>query len=184
MKTAALVVTALLTPGSIASAQPFVSGDAARDLVSALDRSRLDAIATADPAQPGAFVAALKIQGGRLLVIHARHPSEAAIQQRLAAGQYRDVYLDLQGTPTREGTFFVQDAGGDGLSGTLSESSGVDVLYEDGQRQTIFNGDKITQHLTAAEYDAKLAAADVRYARLLTLLTTAVPETNEQSALH
>lgn len=183
MKTAAVILLALLTPASIAGAQTFASDDAARDLVSALDRSRLDAIAAVDPAQPGTFVAALKIQGGRLLVIQARHPSVTAIQQRLATGQYRDVYLDLQGTPTPEGTFFVQDAGGDGLSDS-SGSSGVDVLYEDGQRQTIFNGDKVTQHLTAAEYDAKLAAADVRYARLLTLLTSAVPETNEQSALH
>ena len=39
----------------------------------------------------------------------------------------------------------------------------------------------IAQHLTAAEYDAKLAAADSRYAHLLTLLTSAVREMQEQS---
>jgi hypothetical protein len=174
MKTAAVVLIALLTTGSIAAAEVFVSADAARDLVSALDRSGLDAIAAVDPQEPGMFVAALKIAGTRLLVIHARHPSLAAIQQRLSAGQYRDVYLDLQGTPAPDGTFFVQDAGADGIG---PGSSGVDVLYEDGQRQTIFNGDTITQHLTAAEYDAKLASADSRYARLLTLLLAALSET-------
>ena len=183
MKTTALVLLALLTSVSIAHAQALASGDAARDLVSALDRSGLDAIAAADPEEPGAFVAALRIPGGLLLVIHARHPSGAAIQQRLAADQYRDVYLDLQGTPTQEGAFFVQDAGADGIRDKAPGSSDVDVLYEDGRRQTLFNGDKTTQHLTAAEYDAKLAASDMHYARLLKLLSSALHETTEQSAL-
>jgi len=178
-----LVMLALLTTGSIAGAQAFASADAARGLVSLLDRYRLDAIATVDPEEPGTFVAALYIPGGQLLVVHARHPSVDGIRQRLAARQYREVYLDLQGTPTREGKVFVQDARADGILSAVPGSGDVDVLYEDGQRQTLFNGDVITQHLTAAEYDAKLATADARYARMLTLLTSAVRETQEQSAL-
>ena len=184
MKRVAPILCALLTAGSIVGAQTFASGDAARELMSSLERLGLEAIATVDPAEPGVFVAALKIQGGRLLVVQARHPSVDGLLQRLAARQYRDVYLDLQGTPTREGKVFVQDAGADGIFSTLPGSVDVDVLYEDGQRQTLFNGDVKTQHLTAAEYDARLAAADARYARLLTLLTSALREREEHSALH
>jgi hypothetical protein len=183
MKKVALVVSALLTASSLVGAQVFPSGDAARGLMSLLDRHRLDAIAAVDPAEPGTFVAALKIESGRLLVVQAQHPSVAGILQRLAAHQYRDVYLDLQGTPTREGKFFVQDAGADGILSTLPGSVDVDVLYEDGERQTLFNRDLAAQHLTAGEYDARLAAADARYARVLTILTSALRETQEQSAL-
>lgn len=183
MKKMALVLVALLTASSVGGAPVSASGDSARGLLSLLDRIGLDAIATVDPSEPGTFVAALKIPGGRLLVVHARHPSVDGLLQRLAAHQYRDVYLDLQGTPTPAGKFFVQDAGADGVRSTLPRSVDVDIVYEDGQRQTLFNGDPTTQHLTAAEYDTKLAAADARYARLLTLLTSALRETKEQSAL-
>jgi len=183
MKSAALVFIALLTAGWPVATQASASGDAARGLLSMLDQAGLDAIATVDPKQPGTFVAALKVQGGRLLVVQARHPSVDGLLQRLAAHQYRDVYLDLQGTPTPEGKFFVQDAAADGILSTLADSVDVDVLYEDGQHQTLFNGDLIAQHLTAGEYNARLAAADARYARLLTLLTSALRETKEQSAL-
>jgi len=183
MKRMALVFLAVLTSASILGAQRFASGDAAHRLMTALDRLGLEAIAAVDPAEPGTFVAALKIQGGRLLVVQAQHPSVDGLLQRLAARQYRDVYLDLQGTPTQKGKFFVQDAGANGILTTLSGSVEVDVLYEDGQRQTLFNGDLIAQHVTAEQYAARLSAADERYTRLLTLLTSALHITTEQSAL-
>jgi hypothetical protein len=170
----------LLTGGAILHAQAFASADAAHELVVVLDELRLDAIATADPAEPGAFVAALYIPGSQLLVVHARHPSVEGVLQRLTMHQYREVYLDLQGTPTRDDKFFVQDAGADGILSALSGSGDVDVLYEDGGHQTLFNGAN-AQHLTPAEYDAKLVAADARYARLLALLTSAVHETRLQT---
>ena len=183
MRRMALVLLALVMAGTILGAKTSASGDAAHELITALDRLGLDAIAAVDPTEPDTFVAALKIQGGRLLVVQARHPSVDGLRQRLAARQYRDVYLDLQGTPTQKGKFFVQDAGANGILTTLPGSVEVDVLYEDGQRQTLFNGDLNGQHVTAAEYEARLAAADVRYARLLTLLRSALRETTEQSAL-
>jgi hypothetical protein len=170
---------ALLLSGGIASpqAQAFASADAARSLTRALEQRSLDAIAVADPAEPGTFVAVLYIPGGQLLVVSARHPSVEGVGHRIAMRQYRDVYLDLQATPTPEGKFFVQDARADGILSALPGSGDVDVLYEDGVRRTLFNGDIQVQHLTPAEYDVELAAADARYARLLMLLTSAVHQT-------
>lgn len=154
-------------------AQAFASVNAARTLTWTLQQQSLDAIAAADPAAPGTFVAALYIPGGMLLVVSARHPSTEAVAHRIAMRQYREVYLDLQATPTVQDKFFVQDAGADGILSALPGSGDVDVVYEDGVRRTLFNGDSRAQRLTPSEYDAKLAAADVHYSRLLTLLTAA-----------
>jgi hypothetical protein len=159
---------------SMPQAQSFASADAARGLTRALEQRGMNAIATADPAEPGTFVAALYIPGGQLLVVSARHPSVDGVAHRIALRQHRDVYLDLQGTPTPEGKFFMQDADADGILSALPGTGSVDILYEDGARRTLFNGEIQAQHLTPAEYDARLAAADARYARLLTLLTSAV----------
>ena len=87
------------------SAQAFLSADAACDLVYALDGSGLHAIATADPEEPGRFVAALYIPGSQLLVVSALHPSVDAVAYRISRREYREVYLDLQGSPTPEDKF-------------------------------------------------------------------------------
>jgi len=42
--------------------------------------------------------------------------------------------------------------------------------------QTLFNSQPKAQKLTPAQYAARLAATDARYARLLTLLTAAARE--------
>jgi hypothetical protein len=170
-----LLATVLLVTVAVDSlAQSFLSADAARDLVYALDASGLHAIAAADPEEPGRFVAALYIPGSQLLVVSARHPSVEGLGYRISMRQYREAYLDLQGSPTPEGKVFVQDAGADGILSVLPGSGDVDVLYEDGVRQTLFNGDIEAQHFTSAEYNAKLATADARYDRLLKLLIAAV----------
>ena len=157
------------------AAEGFLATEAVRGFVSARDVAGVETIAAADPAEPGAFVAAMYVRGGQMLLVSSRHPSVEALTHRIAARQYRDVYLDLQGTPTPERKFFVQDSGADGMSNAL-EGGGVDVLYEDGVTQTLFNGKPKAQNLTAAQYAARLAAADARYARLLTVLTAAVRE--------
>ena len=172
-----LLMTAMsLVHVRAAPAAEFASADAARQLTRALDAAGITAIAAAEPADTGTFVAALYIPGSQLLVVSARHPSVDGLAHRIAARQYREVYLDLQGSPTPQGKFFVQDAAADGILSAGRNGGDVDVLYEDGATQTLFNGDSDAQDLTESEYEAKLIAADARYARLLTLLTTAVGE--------
>jgi hypothetical protein len=167
-----LVAAALAASLPIAarSPAPTASAQAARSLVYLLDNGQRQAVAAVDPAEDGAFVAALYIPGGQLLVVRARHPSADAVRYRIDAGQYREVYLDLQATPDPKGKFFVQDANANGILSAVQGSGDVDVLYEDGVRQTLFDGKARAQGLTAAEYDAKLAAADAKYADMLKLL--------------
>jgi hypothetical protein len=157
----------------------FASSDAARELVDLLDGRGLDAIATSDPMEPGTFVAALYVPGSQLLVVRARHPSVEGVIHRISMSQYREVYLDLHGSPTPQGKFFVHDSGADGILSAAPGNGDVDVLYEDGVRQTLFNGDARTQHMTSTEYEKKLAYADTYYAQLLNLLASAVRKDGE-----
>ncbi len=171
---ASAVTLVLGCPGVGASSSRLESSNAARSLVDLLEAKHLSAIAAPDPADTGTFVAALYVPGSQLLVVSTRHPSADAVLYRIAARQYREVYLDLQGSPVREGKFFIQDSGADGIVAGGRGSGDVDILYEDGVRQTIFNGDTRAQHLSKADYESRLARADSSYARLLMLLVSQI----------
>jgi hypothetical protein len=161
-------------------ARAFASSEAARELVEILDGRGLNAIATSDPMEPGTFVAALYVPGSQLLVVRARHPSLEGVLHRISMSEYREVYLDLHGSPTPKGKFFVHDSGADGILSAVPGSGDVDVLYEDGVRQTLFNGNARAQHMTSTEYEKKLEYADTYYARLLTLLASAARTSGEK----
>lgn len=167
------VIMVAISAIAVAAAQEGASSKAAPSLVSALNESGLDSIASVDPTEPGAFIAALHIKGGQLLVVRARHPSVDAISARLAARQFRDVYIDLQATPTPQGKVFVMDSGADGLPADAAQSANVDVVYEDGTRQTMFNGAR-AQNLKEDAYLKQLHDADLEYTRLLNVLNTAI----------
>jgi hypothetical protein len=156
-----------------ANAEESPSAAAARHLIAALNAFEPEAIATSDPARPDTFVAALHIPGSQLLVVRQHYSAAEALRQRIALSQFRDVYLDLQGSPAVAGEFFVQDSGADGILDVERGSGAVDVVYEDGVRQTVFNGDFERHHLTRAAYLERLAIADAEYARLLRLLASA-----------
>jgi hypothetical protein len=167
------VVFTLVAGFGIAAAQEAASSPAANDLIRALNEAGLESIASIDPTEPGAFVAALHIKGGQLLVVRARHPSADALSARLAARQFRDVYMDLQATPTPQGKLFVMDSGANGLPADAAPPAHADVMYEDGTRQTMFNGARAQQQ-SAGEYRQRLQEADTKYTRLLKLLLAAI----------
>jgi hypothetical protein len=164
---------ALICAGGIhvgAESVPSASSALAHSLSEVLTTKKLDAIAARDPSEAGRFVGALLVPGLQLLVVSAVHPSAAALDQRIAMHNFRDAYLDLQGTPTPTGKYFVQDSGADGIQDNAP--SGVDVVYEDGARQVIFS--RKLSSLRGDAYEAALVAADKRYAQMLTILVDAV----------
>ena len=167
------VMFAVLSAFGIEAAQDGASATATPHLISALNEAGLESIATIDPTEPGAYVAALHIKGGQLLVVRARHPSVDALSARLAARQFRDIYMDLQATPTPQGKVFVMDSGADGLPSDSDQPLEVDVVYEDGTRQIMFNGAR-AQKLSANDYRQQLKDADAKYTRLLNVLITAL----------
>jgi hypothetical protein len=175
MKMLLTSIVGLTFAASVAASQTVVSATATRNLLEAMEQAGLEAIATVDPTEAGAFVAALHIKGGQLLVVRAHHPSVEALSARVAAGQFRDAYIDLQATPPSQGKWFLMDTGADGLPDPSDDAANVDVMYEDGTRQTMFNGAR-AQKLSASAYAQKLMAADADYSRLLKLLTAAAEQ--------
>lgn len=156
-----------------ASADDWHSTQATRSLVQQMESSRMDAVAVRDPDRPERFIAALRLPG-QLLVVSATHPSVDLVAQRLEQGDFRDVYLDLQGTPARDSKFFIHDMDADGLS-VDGRGEAYDIVYDGGQTLTC-NGRWKDAKMKEAEYHDRLAKADARYARMLGLLAGAVSE--------
>jgi hypothetical protein len=155
-------------------AQGSTSTDAATELVRLLEESGLEAVAARHPYERDRFVAALYVPESQLLVVSAKYPVPAVLELRLADRAYRDIYTDLHVTGIREGQFFVEDLGADGLRASRQPGEPFDILYEGAARRTLFDGNWDAQRLTETEYRRRFAAADRRYAELLSALTAAV----------
>jgi hypothetical protein len=155
---------ALLSVGL--SAQDSLSASPAHDLSELLTARKLDAVATKDPKESDRFIAALFLPESQLLVITARYTVPSLLEEKLAKRLYRDVYGDLHGASVQESKIFFQDLGADGLHAEGDHA--VDVMYERGVAQTIFDGRK---HGQAGKSDAdRFGKADAKYSRLLSLL--------------
>lgn len=151
-------------------AQGSASAPLARELTALLDRHQLDSIAARMPGEPDGFVAALYHANSQLFVISTRYAAPSLLREQIWNRHYRDVYSALHGAGERQGRFFVLDLGADGFAPMNEQDAHVDVLYEDGVKQTTFNGNWDSQNLSKAEYQRQLAAADARYAKMLDVL--------------
>ena len=159
-------------------AHEFASPSLAKRLTVVMANNGLEAIAARDPREPTRVTAALAFPGSQLLVVSGPYPDLASLDQVLANRQYRDVYSVLQQPSITAGKVFFQDLGCDGLR--TGDDGSVDILYENGKTQTVFNGDWKSQRLTQTVYEKRLQDADARYAQLLTDLLSAL----QQNALH
>ena len=159
---------ALFCTVSSASAQEPKSHAAAKQLTDALDRVKLDAIAAADPSEPGVYVAALYFQGAQLLVVSAKYSAPTLLNDKLAKKDYRDVYIDLNAASIAGTKIFVMDQGCDGL--VAKPGDGPADSWEQGNKSITFDGDWKRAKMSEEEYTKSFTAADERYARILTLL--------------
>ena len=164
----AVCLSALASGPSLAADGPQ-SPDLAKRLVSAMTARQLDAIAAADPAEPGRYIAALAFPGVQLLVVSAPHPAAEYLKLQLTKRQFREVYGLLQNGVNVE-RFFFHDMGCDGLQPAADI---VDVLYE-GTKHTRFDGKWDVQSMSAEAYAQKVRQTDEQYARALTVLLEAV----------
>ena len=158
---------ALTLAATAAPAANPASAELAKQLVTTLTAGGLGAIAARDPEAPDRAIAALAFPDSQLLVVAAPYPDAAGLDALLANKMYRDVYAALQQPSFNKGKVFIQDLGCDGLQ---SGPESVDVMYEDGKTQTIFDGNWKKQKISESEYQKRIKAADERYARLLSVL--------------
>ena len=169
-KTLSLVCVAacVAVASSEAGAQGARSSKVASELASLMKERQLDAYAAQDPEVPNRFIATLLIPDVQMLVVSAEYATPGELQAQLAQKNYRDVYAALHQPATAQSRFFLIDLACDGLR---ADGEAVDILYEKGTTQTLFNGEWKTQGLSEADYKKRFEDAEARYTRLLTVLT-------------
>jgi len=170
-RVASLALSFTLVSGllSVAAAQsPPKSAAAAKHLAEVLDKLKLEAIAAPDATDPGTFVAALYFQGAQLLVVSAKYSAPTLLVAKLAKKDYRDVYIDLNAASIAGSKIFVMDQGCDGLVAKPGDSAAD--TWEQGTTNTVFDGDFKKAKISEEEYGRAFAAADEKYARILSSL--------------
>ena len=143
----ALAAVALAAP---AQAQESESAPLAAELSELLSAAGMGAIAAQDTVDEDRFVAALSFPGS-LLVVSARYEVPLYVEQKIADGEYREVYIDLNAASIPQTKVLITDTGADGLS------SGGD------------SADMVDTGSGPARYDGD-ADADAQYSRMLRAL--------------
>lgn len=169
--TAALAFLFVSLACAPAHAQQSQSEPVAKELEQLLQKQKLDSIAAMDPGGEDRFVAALYFPG-QLLVVSAKYAAPALLREQLLKREYREVYLQLQGASVREGKFFVQDLGANGLQPARAANEQFDIIYESVTNRIAFDGEWRDQKMSEEEYRQKFASADKQYAGLLSALIT------------
>jgi hypothetical protein len=165
---AAVLFALALVPAGAAAPQESKSSAVAKELAQALDAAKMDAIATADPADPTAFVAALYFQGSQLLVVSAKYSAPSLLVTKIGAKDYRDVYIDLQSASVAGSKVFVQDHLANGLLLKPVDDGAADIW--EAAKPVSFDGDWKKAKMSETDYMKAFTDADQRYTEMLTLL--------------
>ena len=160
----------VLTVGSVAAtAQTSDSASLAAELSQLMDGAGLSAAAAEDPAEDERFVAALYFSGRQILAVSATYSAPLLLQEKIAAGNYRDVYIDLNSASDPASRVFVDDLGADGLQAEPIENGPHDT-YDRGGRSLTLDGDWSRQQMSEDEYRQAFGEADDDFADILKLL--------------
>ena len=122
----------------------------AEELAQLLNDAQLDAIAAKDSEGTDRYVAALAFPG-QLIVVSARYEVPMYVEAKISNGEYREVYLDLNGASIPDTKVLITDVGADGLMRGDETADMVDT----GSGPALFDGD---------------ADAEVQYVRMLNAL--------------
>jgi hypothetical protein len=171
VRTCLAVVVVWSFAGS-AYGQPSKSAALAKELTSALDAAKLEAIAAKDPSEPDVFVGALYFSGVQLLVVSAKYAAPQAMTEQLAKKNYRDVYLDLFSASVAGTKVSVTDLGANGLVAEPERNEPFDTY--DAGKPLSFDGDWDQQKISEADYKKAFAAADEKYSQMLAALLAQV----------
>ena len=166
-----LIASAQGDTGDSALAQESVSAPLAAELSKLMTERQLSATANKDTGDDDRFVAALSFPG-QLLVVSARYSPAFIMEQKIADGQFQEVYLDLNGASVAGTKIQITDAGANGLR---AADETVDVV-DQGSGMIRLDGDPSGQQLSRIEYRDAVAEIDVQYARMLKALLAGTTE--------
>lgn len=165
------LVLALVFPCR-AEAQESQSAALAKELASLLEQRKQDCIAAHHPAAPDQFVAALYFPN-QLLVVWARYVAPAALNEKLARKECRDVYSDLNSASIPDTKIFISDLGADGLRAKREENQPFDSQDMKG-KDFRFDGNWREDKMSEEDYMKVYAQADESYAAALRALIAAL----------
>ena len=160
-----LLFAALVVAPEPVGAQESESAPLAAQLAELMSGADLDAVAGKDSTDEDRFVAALSFPG-QLLVVSARYEVPVYVEAKIADGQFRDVYIDLNAASIPGTKVLITDAGANGL---LADDDSVD-MFDAGAGILRFDGDWGAQGMREADYREVFSAADEQYARMLRVL--------------
>lgn len=164
-----IVAAALATTALPAAAQDAKSSAAAKELAQLLASKKMDAIAARDPNAADTFIAALAFPS-QLIVVSAKYASPPLLNEKLAQGNYRDIYVDLNSASIQESRYFVTDLGADGLRAKKAKRDDPNDMRETAGKTFLFDGSWREDKMSEADYMKTFAETDEQYARMLSVL--------------
>ena len=167
---AALLVLAYVLAAGPAGAQDSTLAALAAQLAELMTNAELDALAGTDSTGEDRFVAAL-VFPGQLLVVSARYEVPIYVEDKIAKGEYREVYIDLNAASIGGTKVLVTDAGANGLH---AADDAVD-MFDGGSGIVRFDGDWGAQGMQEAEYMKAFSEAEQQYTRMLKALIAHAP---------
>ncbi|MEZ5293778.1 MAG: hypothetical protein R2745_22025 [Vicinamibacterales bacterium] len=162
---------------TLAAGQDLHSAPAVERLVKAMGDAGLQSFAAKIDDGADTYVSAMLFPDVQLLVVRGRHQAPAAIDAKIAAKDYQGAYADHNGSTIREGKLFVMDMQADGLAARPSSGAAFDIAYEEGERETRFDGDWKKQKLSRDDYQSRIADIDARYTEAVERLIAALSAT-------
>ncbi len=159
----------------ITSAQPASKSSAlAEELGKLMDDAGLTAVSARYPDVENRYAAALYFSGRQLLVIAGDYEAPQLLNVKIVAGNYRDVYVDLNSSSPPETRLFVDDYGANGLA--RMPVDGITDRFTRANQVLLFNGDWDGQQLSETSYNEAYSTADSDFAEMLSLLIDQVAE--------
>ncbi|HEX7088292.1 MAG TPA: hypothetical protein VF198_18180 [Vicinamibacterales bacterium] len=171
----ALALAPVLLVGP-AAAQDSRSEAPTRELVSLLDKQKLDAIAARIGEEE--FAAALYIPGVQLLVVSAKYTAPALLNEKIINRNYRDVYLDLSAASVPESKLFIEDMRADGLHPRRKGDDPFDIVTRGTNAPFLLDGETKAKKISEAQYERTFAEADAEYERIIQALLTEIRKTS------
>jgi hypothetical protein len=167
----ALTVAASLLMPSLLFAQQSRSAVLATELVRLLTEQKLDSFAARRAGDE--FVGALYFPGTQLLVVNAKYAAPDRITYHLLQKNYRDAYIELNGTSEKQSKIFISDLGANGLSFKRLRNQPFDTVEISGKTVS-FDGEWGKAKISEADYTKTFQTSDEQYTEMLQTLITAL----------
>ena len=148
----------------------------AKELTGLLQGKKLDVVAARMDGET--FVAAMLIPDSELLVVAAKYPAPALINEKILNRKYRDAYMDLSTASVAESKLLVEDLKADGLHASRQGRDTFDIVTRGTGTPTHFDGEWKKQNMSQDAYMKAFQDAETAYQAMLRALVAELKKTS------